>query len=138
VQRYARPSGWAAFDVARAYFEWLPSDVPGVRTEARGDVFRIHGLGVEGLVLRHVPGRSEVDSAWLEVADGKLTVRSARPGRLEFRVLLDGVTVMAALIGYQPAIPWLLYRASQAPMHERVMRRFGAFLAAKAGAPAAA
>lgn len=138
VQRYVRPAGWSALDVARAYFEWLPTDVPGVRTEVRGDVFRIHGLGVEGLVMRLVPGRSEADSAWLEVADGKLTVRSARPGRLEFRVLLDGATVLAALIGYVPAIPWPLYRASQAPLHERVMRRFGEHLAAKAGAPAAA
>jgi hypothetical protein len=138
VQRYARPAGWSALDVAKAYFEWLPTDVLGVRTEVRGGVFRVHGLGVEGLVLRLVEGRSEADSAWLEVADGKLAVRSAQPGRLEFRVLLDGSAVLAALIGYVPAMPWPLYRASQAPLHERVMRRFGAWLEQQSGAPAAA
>ncbi len=138
VQRHARPAGWSALDVARAYFEWLPGDVPGVRTEARSGVFRIHGLGVEGLALRLVPGRSEADSAWLEVADGKLAVRSASPGRLEFRVLLDGVTVMTALTGYVPSMPWPLYLASQAPLHERVMRRFGEWLATQSGAPRAA
>lgn len=138
VQRYPRPPGWSAKDVAQAYFEWLPTEVPGVRTESRGGVFRVHGLGVEGLVLRLVEGRSEADSAWLEVADGKLAVRSANPGRFEFRVLLDGSAVLAALIGYVPAMPWALYRASQAPLHERVMRRFGEWLGQQSGAPQAA
>lgn len=135
VQRYARPAGWVALDVARAYFRWLPSAVPGVRTEASGHVFTVHAGGVRALVLRLVPGRSEADSAWLEVADGALVERAEVPGRLEFRVLLDGSACLAALVGYRPSLPWTTYRFTQAPAHERVMRQFGDWLSTQRGPP---
>ena len=134
VQRFARPTGWTALDLARAYFKWLPSDVPLVKTTVSEGVFTISVAGVRALVLRLEPGRSNEDCAWLSVADGALTSRSAPDARFEFRVLLDGAAV-TALIGYQPALPWPLYRFTQAIMHERNMRHFGAFLAEQQGPP---
>lgn len=127
VQRYTRPAGWKAIDLARAYFKWLPSDVPLVKTAEHEGVFTISMAGMRGLVLRLVPGRSSDDCAWLNVADGTMN-GGAVDARFEFRVLLDGVTAMASLIGYQPALPWPVYRFTQALMHERVMRRFGVWL----------
>lgn len=131
VQRYVRPAGWSALDIARGYFKWLPTDVPLVKTAEHEGVFTIKMAGVRTLVLRLEPGRSSADSAWLTVADGALAGRSTDDSRFEFRVLLDGVTAMAAQIGFQPSLPWPLYRFSQALMHERVMRRFGAWLGAQ-------
>ncbi len=128
VQRYPRPGTWSALDVARTYFQWLPTDTPLVRTTERAGVFSISMAGVRSLVLRHVPGRSYDDVAWLEVVDGALARRSMAPGRFEFRVLLDGKTVMTSLIGYEPTIPFAVYKVTQAVLHERVMRRFGAWL----------
>ncbi|MEW5740301.1 MAG: NAD-dependent epimerase/dehydratase family protein [Myxococcota bacterium] len=130
VQRYPRPPGATAEDVARAYFRWLPTATVGTRVEEVGGAFTIHAFGARSLVLRALPGRSEPDSFVLQVADGALVHRTKGPGRLEFRVLLDGVTVMSVLTGYEPRLPWLIYRFSQALMHERVMRRFGEHLAA--------
>lgn len=127
IQRYTHPAGWKAIDLARAYFKWLPSDVPLVKTAEHEGVFTISVAGVRGLVLRLVPGRSCDDCAWLSVADGTMN-GGAEDARFEFRVLLDG-TAMAALLGYQPALPWPIYRFTQAVMHERVMRRFGEWLA---------
>jgi hypothetical protein len=135
VQRYQRPAGWSALDLARAYFKWLPGDAPLVKTTVSEGVFTVSLAGVRGLVLRLEPGRSSDDCAWLVVADGALTSRSAPEARLEFRVLLDGVTAMAALIGYEPSLPWPLYRFTQAMVHERSMRRFGAWLAEQKGPP---
>lgn len=131
VQRYTRPPGWTAADVASAYFRWLPDSALVTRVEEGAGVFSIRAFGTRSLVLRHLPGRSETDSYVLQVADGALVRRAKGPGRLEFRVLLDGTTAMAALTGYEPRLPWLVYRFSQALMHERVMRRFGDFLAAQ-------
>lgn len=128
IQRYVRPPGWKAIDLARAYFKWLPSDVPLVKTSEHEGVFTISVAGVRGLVLRLVPGRSCDDCAWLSVADGSMN-GGAQEARFEFRVLLDGTTALAALLGYQPALPWPIYRFTQAVMHERVMRRFGVWLA---------
>jgi hypothetical protein len=129
VQRFPRPPGASAEDVARAYFRWLPSAIVGTQVEEAGGAFTIHFFGARSLVLRPLPGRSEFDSFVLQVADGVLVHRTKGPGRLEFRVLLDGETVVTALTGYEPRLPWLIYRFSQALMHERVMRRFGQLLA---------
>lgn len=135
VQRYPRPEGWSAEALARAYFGWLPGAAVATRVEEHGGAFTIYAFGARGLVLRHLPGRSEPDSCVLQVADGALVHRARGPGRLEFRVLLDGVTALTALTGFEPRLPWLIYRFSQAVMHERVMRRFGDFLAHQAAAP---
>ncbi|MFT3711064.1 MAG: hypothetical protein QM817_25840 [Archangium sp.] len=137
IQRYQRPAGWKALDVARAYFRWLPSDVPLVRTQELEGVFTIFTAGVRTLVLRLVPGRSSDDVAWFEIADGALRSATQRDGhaRFEFRNLLDGQHTLAVLIDFEPSLPFLFYRFTQAAMHERVMRHFGQWLAAQTGAP---
>jgi hypothetical protein len=137
VQRYGRPAGWSAEALARAYFEWLPSASPATRVTEREGVFSVTVFGTPALVLRHLPGRSEPDSYLLEVAAGALVRQAKVRGLLEFRVLLDGVTAMAALTGLEPRLPWLLYRSTQALVHERVMRRFGEYLEQQTGALAA-
>ena len=127
VQRFRRPPGWSALQVARAYFEWLPTDSALAKTSSMHDVFTIRALGRKALVLQLVPGRSNEDCAWFDISDGVLAHR-AWGARFEFRVLLDEQTVLTSLIGYRPSLPWALYRASQAVLHERVMRRFGLWL----------
>ncbi len=135
IQRYAHPAGWTALDVARAYFKWLPSDVPLVKTTEHAGVFGIYVAGMRALVLRLIPGRSTTDCAWLAVADGSMNGEGAAESRFEFRTLLDGVTTLAALQGYQPSLPWPVYRFTQSVLHERVMRRFGLWLADQKGPP---
>ena len=135
IQRYAHPAGWTALDVVRAYFKWLPSDVPLVKTTEYAGVFSIQFAGVRVLVLRLVPGRSTSDCAWLAMADGSMNGEGSSESRFEFRTLLDGVTTMAALVGYQPSLPWLVYRFTQSVLHERVMRHFGLWLAEQKGPP---
>lgn len=127
VQRYPRPAGWSAMDLARAYFKWLPSSHPLVSVAEWEGTFTIHLAGVRALVLRLVPGRSQVDCAYFEVADGDLGASSAG-ARFEFRLLQDGQTALIALVGYRPRLPWLVYRLTQAVLHERAMRLFGTWL----------
>ena len=131
VQRWKRPPGMKALELVRAHFEWLAGDVPLLRVKERAGVFTLTLAGTRLLVLRHVPGRSDDDVAWLEISDGALR-RDAPQGRFEFRCLLDGTTAMAALLGYEPSLPFALYRFTQAFMHERVMRRFGEHLSSLA------
>lgn len=136
VQRYLRPPGWTALDLARAYFTWVASDVPLVSTSEVAGVFHVRLAGVEVLQLQRSPGRSDDDCAWLTVSGGALNAAPTHPdARFEFRVLLDGETAMAALIGFHPALPWTVYRFTQAVMHERTMRRFGDWLNTQRGAP---
>jgi hypothetical protein len=128
VQRYPLPQGWSAERLAKGYLEWLPGKVATVRVSSTTDTSVIHAFGTRALVLRQVPGRSEPQSCVFEVADGALARRGAFDARFEFRVLIDGSAAMVALIGFEPALPWPLYHVTQALMHERIMRRFGAWL----------
>lgn len=129
IQRYRRPPGVTALELARRYFEWLPGDMRLVKTSERDAVFTLTIAGIHALVLRYVSGRSSDDLAWFEIADGRMARRSSE-GRFEFRHLLDGQHSMAALVAYEPALPFWMYRVTQAVLHERVMRRFGESLEA--------
>ncbi|MBL8920318.1 MAG: hypothetical protein JNJ54_15735 [Myxococcaceae bacterium] len=128
VQRLTPKVGWTAAQTARAYFEWLATDVPGVSTVVGHEAYEVKAGGVSVLRLRRVPGRSADDVEVLEVRDGSL-VAEGSVGEFEFRLLSEPKVLMTTLRGFVPALPWLVYRASQAPMHARQMRRFGAWLA---------
>lgn len=132
IQRFERPVAASAAALARAYFEWLPSAVPLLRVERVEQTWLISSLGVEALILRHSPGRSEPDCFVLDMVGGALVSRPR--GRFEFRVLRDG-SFCVALIDFAPSLPWPLYRATQAIAHARVMRSFGKALDAKTLVP---
>lgn len=125
VQRLALPRGWTARDVASAHFEWLARSRV-VTVEERGGVFHLSLAGARLVSLRHAPGRSRPQSAVFELVGGAL----AHPrGRLEFRALSADQGALVALLGYQPALPWALYRFTQALVHASAMSRFGQWLA---------
>ena len=48
-------------------------------------------------------------------------VDASRRGRLEFRQVLEGSTLLAAIHDFAPRLPWLLYRLTQAVAHLFVM-----------------
>ncbi len=130
VQRLTPKAGWTAGQTARAYFEWLGGDAPGVSTVLGAEAYEIKALRVSVLRLRRVPGQSSDSVEVLEVRDGSL-VAAGSTGTFEFRLLEAPAVLMTTLRGFVPAMPWLAYCASQAIQHARAMRRFGAWLAAQ-------
>ena len=61
------------------------------------------------------------------VLDG-LLARQSRRGRLEFRTVLDGRTLIVAVHEFVPRLPWWIYRVSQALAHAWIMARFRVLL----------
>jgi hypothetical protein len=57
-----------------------------------------------------------------------LLAKKPQRGRLEFRQTLGSQQIMAAVLDYEPALPWWLYRATQALAHLWVMRAFNKHL----------
>jgi len=49
-------------------------------------------------------------------------------GRLEFREVLNGRYMLAAIHDFYPALPWYFYIFSQALVHLMVMKLFGRHL----------
>jgi uncharacterized protein YbjT (DUF2867 family) len=137
VQRLPLPPGRDAAWVADEYMRWLPSGMRPLRVEvdaARVARFYVVGLGAPLLELSFAPGRSGSDRQLFRITGGLLAARGGR-GRLEMREAPDGRTVIAAIHDFEPALPWPIYRYTQALVHVGVMHAFGRHLGRAAAAP---
>ncbi|MDX2013999.1 MAG: hypothetical protein SFW67_27630 [Myxococcaceae bacterium] len=130
LQRLPMAVPWTAQKAAHAYFEWLPSDVPLVRTVVGPDTIEVKFAGLSLLRMRRRTGECDDDVEVLEVRDGALVGKAQPLGVFEFRRLSTPAPLLVTTLrGFQPAMPWLLYRMSQGPGHARTMRHFGEWLA---------
>ena len=130
VQRLVLPQGRNAEWVANEYFEWLPTFFSTlIRVSVEGDrcTFYLFDPSIKILILKKSPERSSPDRQLLYVIGGLLSGKQDR-GRLEFREILQRKYVMAALHEFRPALPWFIYRWSQAIVHIVVMKSFGEHL----------
>jgi hypothetical protein len=110
-----------ATQIASEYFKWLATQLMGmigVRLPGPGKVVLLL-LGMPAVRLEEREHQSErvayaVVGGWLVRAPG---------GTFEF-VLTGAPGAFAVLDGFQPRLPWLLYRCTHAWVHDWVMRRF--------------
>jgi uncharacterized protein YbjT (DUF2867 family) len=133
IQRLNKPEGKSAEWVTHEYFKWLPNALRPLMQVDRRDprlVFRVLGLPWYFLILEKSLDRSTPDRQLLYIRGGLLAQAEGR-GRLEFREVLDGKYVMAAIHEYRPRLPWFIYRFTQAVVHLWVMRAFGRYLERK-------
>lgn len=131
VQRMEAPPGITAEQAALAYLTYLPKANPGllkVEVQGRWIYFCWRFPYTRLLVLEYSPERSSSDRQLFYVRGGLLSKKTVR-GRLEFREILGGEAIIAAIHDFEPRMPWYLYRWTQALFHLYVMKMFGAFLA---------
>ena len=131
VQRLTLPAGWDATRVTREYMEWLPRGLwPLITVSVEGErcTFCLRGLRAPLLVLRYAPERSTPDRTVLYIQGGLLAQNDPGRARLEFRVVLGGDAILAAIHDFVPQLPWFIYNLTQAPAHLWVMFAFGRHL----------
>lgn len=135
VQRLPLPRGRDASWVAAEYARWLPRFMrPFLRVEvdeSRTCRFYLRPLRTPLLVLTFAADRSSPDRQLFYVTGGLLSGApnpKNRP-RLEFRSVLDRTVVLSAVHDFNPRLPWLIYRLTQAPVHLLVMNGFARHLA---------
>jgi uncharacterized protein YbjT (DUF2867 family) len=138
VQRLPLPPGKDARWVAATYLAWLPTlfrRLIRAEIDPSGDCrFLLFGIRKPLLDLKYAPERSSPELALFSIAGGLLVRRhGGNHGTLEFRVVEGGRYVIAAIHDYRPALPWPIYRRTQALVHLAVMRLFGRFLAQSSG-----
>jgi len=128
VQRMPCPPRFTARDVANEYLRWLPRlgwPLLEVQVEyGRVAHFRVRPTGHTLLTLRFAADRSPKGRQLFYVTGGLLAGNGERSGRLEFRHVLGGEAVLAAIHDFSPRLPWMLYNGTQAQVHLLVMRRF--------------
>jgi uncharacterized protein YbjT (DUF2867 family) len=130
IQRLVLPSGRNAEWVANEYFNWLPnffSTLVKVLIEDTRCTFYLVDPSIKLLILEKSRERSSSDRQLLYIVGGMLSGKQGR-GRLEFREVLGRKYVMAAIHEFRPALPWFIYRWSQAIIHLIVMKAFGEHL----------
>jgi hypothetical protein len=137
IQRLTLPPGRDAAWVAREYTAWLPWLLwPLIQVDvddAGACSFTLQPFGLLLLRLRLEREHSANDRQLFRIDGGALVHRrvGVEPGRLEFREVLNGGFVLAAIHDFEPALPWALYSITQALVHLWVMRRFERHLAAR-------
>ena len=127
IQRLVLPPGRDAQWAAEEYFRWLPtffSTLIKVILEGDRCIFYLVHPSIRILILQISRERSAPDRQLMYVVGGLLSAEQDR-GRLEFREVMDRRYVMAALHEFRPALPWYVYRWSQALVHLAVMKAFG-------------
>ncbi len=136
VQRMRLAHDEGAAEVARRYAQWIVVFLrPWLRVTALTDgsldigLVRPFGPPLSMLELTRNTERSDDGRELFHITGGALAARVDPPGRFEFRRLHTGPEVLAAVHAFVPALPWPIYRVTQAPFHLWVMHAFGRKLA---------
>ena len=129
VQRLPLPQGKNARWVMEEYLRWLPKTLRTIlRCEVTDDNlvnFYLRSMSKPLLVLR-LDEHGTDQKLVLKIVGGLLAnVEESPNGRLEFREVLQGQSVMSAIHDFSPSLPWYLYNITQAVAHLMVMKAFG-------------
>ncbi|MBP9674342.1 MAG: NAD(P)H-binding protein [Bacteriovoracaceae bacterium] len=133
VQRLPLPQGKNAKWVTDCYLEWLPKFLkPFIHVAVKDHkvIFGMFGDKLKLLEMQVSPERSNPDRQLLYIVGGLLSSKGGR-GRLEFRVVLNREYVIAAIHDFKPALPWFIYKYTQAKLHLFVMNKFAKHLQQK-------
>ncbi len=131
VQRLPLQAGRDAKWMKDQYVEWLPKFFfPFIKVKQENDItiFSLFGTRLSLLEMKISEERSNQDRQLMYVLTGFLVSKKNR-GRLEFRVVLNRRFVIAAIHDFRPALPWFIYKYTQAKLHLFVMNSFSKYLA---------
>jgi len=128
IQRMPCPMNWSATRIAEEYMNWLPNffrPILLVRKENTTVSFMLGFIRQPLLVLCFSSERSSTDRVLFYVIDGLLVKsKGLSQGRLEFRKVNNGREILAAVLDFEPSIPWWIYFFTQAITHLIVMFGF--------------
>lgn len=133
VQRFYLSEETAAYELRESYLRWLGSTLAFcLRVERMGPKtsFVLRGLSIP--LLEFIESKLASDSNRdVLLIRGGLLASAAQKGRLEFRTFFGSKLALVAIHDFTPALPWYIYRATQAPIHLAVMKAFERSLQSK-------
>ncbi|MDG0808982.1 NAD-dependent epimerase/dehydratase family protein [Cohnella rhizosphaerae] len=133
VQRVRLPAGMDAHAASKSYLHWLNRAAgPLIRVaHDKKDIYRIRVAGRKAplLELTYSEERSSPTRALYYITGGSFSSRKeTHRGRLEFLQVPDSDECIIAIHDYLPALPWFLYKYTQAKIHLWVMHAFRRYL----------
>lgn len=136
VQRLCNEVDANCGDIAKEYLNWLPHYMKTIVhvKENKDDEniisFNLPILPGPLLILQYIPSDIEEDRRKFHIVGGFLS-RTTNTGWLEFRQVDHKKYTLAAIHEFIPALPWYVYRFSQALAHKWVMNAFSKHLKEK-------
>ncbi|MBP9707884.1 MAG: NAD(P)H-binding protein [Oligoflexales bacterium] len=130
VQRIPLAPGQNAEILAERYIRWLPFYLkPFLRVDLikNSCEYRVRALNLKLLGLKKDLDISRPDRQLFRITEGALVAESDR-GRFEFRESYNKKFLIVALHNFKPALPWAIYRFTQAILHQLVMYHFAKFI----------
>ena len=98
-----------------------------VESTIDGKYFEIKLLGLNKVLLsmKKMSQSSDSDRVVYQIVGGALSKTGNNlNSTFEFRRLVNSSQALVALQNYQPSLPWLFYKLTQAQLHKIVMRLF--------------
>ena len=119
--------------ISKAYMDWLPLFFRTIiRVEHQHDTkhvtFALAFFARPLLELEFIDQGADRARDKFHIVGGLLS-RTTTTGWFEVRQVANRRYTLAAIHGFVPALPWLLYILTQAPVHAWVMSAFGRYLA---------
>lgn len=127
VQRIRLRARISAEQIVRLYIEWLPEFLrPLIKVDVSSTYVRFCLFHRRFVLLELRPNKGAESLNWvgLNVTGGWLASHGNQ-GFLEFRIVLGGEFVLAAIHDFRPALPWFIYKVTQAQLHLWIMKQFG-------------
>jgi len=123
--------------IAIEYMKWLPTFLPAilkVKTSPENPQidFYLSFLKKPLLVLKYVRETTGIRREKFHIVGGLLT-KTTHTGWLEFRQIDHKKYTLVAIHEFVPRLPWMIYLATQAPLHRLAMFLFGKHLAQVSG-----
>jgi uncharacterized protein YbjT (DUF2867 family) len=133
VQRLHLPQAKNAAWAAKEYLRWLPHFLfPFLIVEIDDTSlcrFKIFFLRKSLLRLKLSTTRSTPDRQLFYIVGGLLASRqNPKDARLEFRTVLGGQYILAAIHNFSPRLPWYIYKYTQGIVHVWIMKSFDHYL----------
>ena len=132
IQRLHLPEEKSAWWISQRYISWLTAYLPFIIKASRVDnkvKFCIPGLDIILLSFTYSKSRSTDNRVLFYIDGGWLASNQNRRGRLEFRKIpADENTALVAIHDFIPALPWYIYRYTQAKVHAIIMASFQRYL----------
>jgi uncharacterized protein YbjT (DUF2867 family) len=121
--------------ISNEYMSWLPKFLhPLMRVTRAPDgkriTFSLAFLPWPLLVLEFIDQGTDRARDKFHIVGGILS-KTTTTGWLEFRQVANRRYTLAAIHGFVPALPWIIYILTQAPIHGWVMHAFGRHLASR-------
>lgn len=134
IQRIILPPGQDAAWIAGNYFRWLERTlwpfVVATCDQEGSWTLSLRAPRLRLLFLRRLADQETPYRRVYRIAGGLLSRPDAPDSaRFEFQTLLDERYTMAAIHDFAPALPWSIYRWTQAPTHRWIMHRYQRHLA---------